>query len=71
MLQPLVEEASRKGKIAKAIGDGAYDTRSNFHYLTEKGIDPTIKVRKNASSKAGGCILRKLVAQEYLRDPEA
>ena len=71
MLQPLVEEASKKGKIAKAIGDGAYDTRSNFHYLAEKGIEPIIKVRKNASSKAGGCILRKLVAQEYLHDPEA
>jgi hypothetical protein len=70
MLQPLVEDASRKGKIAKAIGDGAYDTRSNFHYLAEKGIEPIIKVRKNASSRAGGCILRKLVAQEYLRDPE-
>ena len=70
MLQPLVEEASRKGKIAKAIGDGAYDTRSNFHYLAEKGIEPVIKVRRDASSRAGGCVPRKLVAQEYLRDPE-
>jgi hypothetical protein len=71
MLQPLVEEASKKGKIAKAIGDGAYDTKSNFRYLAENGIEPIIKVRKNASSKAGGCMLRRLVAQEYLRDPEA
>jgi len=71
MLQPLVEDASRKGKIAKAIGDGAYDTRSNFHYLTEKGIEPVIKVRRDASSRAGGCVPRKLVAQEYLRNPEA
>jgi IS5 family transposase len=71
MLQPLVEEASRKGKIAKTIGDGAYDTRSNFHYLTEKGIEPVIKVRRDASSRAGGCVPRKLVAQEYLRNPEA
>jgi len=71
MLKPLVEEASTKGKIAKTIGDGAYDTKSNFRYLTENGIDPVIKVRKNASTKAGGCIPRKLVAQEYLRDPEA
>src|SRR3989304_6699676 len=71
MLQPLVEEASRKGKIAKAIGDGAYDTRSNFHYLAEKGIEPVIKGRRDASSRAGGCVPRKLVAQEYLRNPEA
>jgi hypothetical protein len=71
MLQPLVEEASRKGKIAKTIGDGAYDTKINFRYLDENGIEPVIKVRKDASSKAGGCVLRKLVAQEYLSDPQA
>jgi hypothetical protein len=71
MLQPLVEEASKKAKIAKTIGDGAYDTKSNFRYLAGNGIEPVIKVRKNASSRAGGCIPRKLAAQEYLRDPEA
>src|SRR5208283_5056078 len=71
MLRPLVEEASKKGKIAKAIGDGAYDTKNNFHYLARNGIEPIIKVRKNTSGKAGGCMARKLVAQEYLRDPEA
>jgi hypothetical protein len=36
-----------------------------------KGIEPVIKVRKNASNKAGGCMARKLVVQEYLQDPEA
>jgi hypothetical protein len=41
MLQPLVEEASRKGKIAKTIGDGAYDTKIDFRYLDENGIDPS------------------------------
>ena len=71
MLQPLVEEASKKSKIAKTIGDGAYDTKSNFRYLDDKGIEPVIKVRKNASSRAGGCMPRKLVAQEYLQDPDA
>jgi len=71
MLQPLVEEASKKAKIAKTLGDGAYDTKSNFRYLADKGIEPCIKVRRNASSRAGGCMPRKLVAQEYLRDPEA
>jgi len=71
MLQPLVEEASKKAKIAKTIGDGAYDTKSNFRYLASKKIEAVIKVRKNASSRADGCIPRKLVAQEYLRNPEA
>ena len=71
MLQPLVEEASKKGKITKTIGDGAYDTKSSFRYLNANGIEPVIKVRRDASSKAGGCVPRRLVAQEYLRDPDA
>jgi IS5 family transposase len=71
MLQPLVEEASRKGKIAKTIGDGAYDTKSRFRYLDARKIEPVIKVRRDASRRAGGCVPRRLVAQEYLRDPEA
>jgi len=71
MLQPLVEEASKKARIAKTIGDGAYDTKRIFRYLDANGIEPIIKVRKDASSKAGGCVPRRLVAQEYLRNPEA
>ena len=71
MLKPLVEEASRKGKITKTIGDGAYDTKSNFRYLDEKKIEPAIKMRKNTTTKARGCMPRKLAAQEYLKDPEA
>jgi len=71
MLQPLVEEASKKAKVRETLGDGAYDTKNNFRYLDGKGIEPVIKVRRNASSRAGGCMPRKLVAQEYLRDPKA
>ncbi len=69
MLKPLVEEASKKSKVAKTIGDGAYDMESNFHYLDAKGIESRIKVRKNTSSRAGGCTPRKLAAQKYLQDP--
>jgi hypothetical protein len=54
MLQPLVEEASKKGKITKTIGDGAYDTKSNFRYLDARKSEPVIKVRRNASRRAGG-----------------
>ncbi len=71
MLQPLVEEASKKGKITKTLGDGGYDSKSNFRYLNARKIEPAIKVRKNSSSNANGCMPRKLVAQEYLCDPEA
>jgi IS5 family transposase len=72
MLKPLVEEASRRGKVTKTIGDGAYDTKSNFRYLDEKGIEPVIKVRKNASSRAGGCmrIFRRMMSDPtgYIRE---
>jgi len=70
-LKRLVTEASHHAKITKAIGDGGYDTKKNFRYLAGKDIEPVIKVRKNSSGKARGCMPRKLVAQEYLRDPEA
>jgi IS5 family transposase len=71
MLQQLVEEASEKAKIVEALGDGAYDTKRNFRYLDDKDVEPIIRVRKNASRRARGCMPRKLVAQEYLSDPEA
>ena len=71
LLKKLVDETIQKAKVNKVLADGAYDSKKNFRYLTEKKIDPVIKVRKNTSSKAGGCIPRKLVAQEYLRNPEA
>jgi len=71
MLQSLVEEASGNTKIAEALGDGAYDSKRNFHYLAEKGIEPVIRVRRNSSRKAKGCMARKRVVVEYLNDPEA
>ena len=70
-LRSLVNEASKQVKVTKVIGDGGYDSKKNFRYLSERGIEAIIKVRKNASARADGCMPRKLVAQEYLRDPEA
>ena len=71
LLKKLVDETIQKAKVNKVLADGAYDSKKNFRYLTEKKIEPVIKVRKNTSNKAGGRIPRKLVAQEYLRNPEA
>ena len=70
-LKSLIGESSKQVKITKAIGDGGYDTKTNFRTLAERGIEPVIKVRNNSSNKAGGCIPRKLVAQGYLQGPEA
>ena len=57
--------------MKKVIGDGGYDSKRNFRYLSERGIEDVIKVRRNTSTRANGCMPRKLVAQEYLRNPEA
>jgi hypothetical protein len=70
VLVPLVEGASSRASVTGAIGDGAYDSRAAFRYLDGKGIEPVIKVRKNASLRAMGCMPRKLVVAEQLRDYE-
>ncbi len=56
---PLVKEVSKKTKIKKAYGDSAYDSRKNFNLLKEKGIEPAIKVRKNARTLSRGSPLRR------------
>lgn len=71
MLEPLIEKASKKAKIERALGDGTFDSRKNFSYLSQKGIEPGIKVRRNSSKKARGCMPRKLTVIKYLSDPEA
>jgi hypothetical protein len=70
MLVPLVEGAASRASVTRAIGDGAYDSRAAFRYLDGKGIEPVIKVRKNASLRAMGCMPRKLVVAEQLKDYE-
>lgn len=70
MLTPLVEEASSRANVTRAIGDGAYDSRDIFRYLDSKGIEPVIKVRKNSSGRARGCMPRRLVVIEQLKDYE-
>jgi len=70
MLKPLVEQAERRCRVVKVIADGAYDSRSNFALLEERGIEPAIRVRKNSSRRARGCPARKRVVMKQLRDPE-
>ena len=70
MLVPLIEEASSRANVTRAIGDGAYDSREIFRYLDGKGIEPVIRVRKNASTHVHGCTPRKRVVVEQLRDYE-
>jgi hypothetical protein len=51
----LVENVIKSNSVTTAIGklfaDGAYDSNDIFRYLTNNGIFPCIKVRKNAQVK--------------------
>jgi IS5 family transposase len=53
MLKPLVEDSAGKTDLKRVVADGAYDSKSNFRLLADRGIEPVIRVRKNASFKAG------------------
>ena len=70
MLKPLIEGSLKVAPVGKALGDGAYDSRANFQFLSSKGIEPLIRVRKNSVAKARGCYPRKYAVQEQLSDRE-
>ena len=50
VLPKLVNSISNDGfvMIDRVLGDGAYDSNATFKYLSENGIMPCIKVRKNS-----------------------
>lgn len=51
VLPKLIENLSIDNGFAvadKVLGDGAYDSNDTFKYLSERGIMPCIKVRKNS-----------------------
>jgi len=54
-----------KKRIKKLLADGFYDTRSMFNLCHHLGIDPIIKIRKNASTKSKGSMTRKQKVEEY------
>jgi hypothetical protein len=66
MLKRLVDGSSSKAGLKGVVADGAYDSKSNFRMLADRGIDPLIRVRKNSSLKGGGCMPRKFAVVEQL-----
>jgi hypothetical protein len=57
---PLIKEAAEKYDIDKVHADKAYDNRKNFNILDEINIEPSIIIRKNASTNSKeGCPLRR------------
>jgi hypothetical protein len=49
VFKQLVDASASRSDVKKVLGDGAYDSRENFRYLAERGIEPVIKVRKDSS----------------------
>ena len=55
----------RKNKIRKVLMDGLHDIRSTFNLCAQKGIEPVIKIRKNANTKSKGSPARRKAVLEY------
>ena len=51
MLGRLVKGSAGIADVKKVIGDGAYDSKSNFRMISDMDIEPLIRVRRNASLK--------------------
>jgi IS5 family transposase len=60
ILPELVDDITiKQNKVVEtAIMDGAYDSNNNFQFLSFKGIQPAIKVRKNAKYRKTNHYLR-------------
>ena len=58
MFGQLVKSASNVADLRRVIADGAYDSKPNFRLADAMGVEPVIRVRKNASLKAGGCVVQ-------------
>ena len=54
-----------KKKIKKLLGDGLHDCKETFNLCDKLNIEPVIKIRNNASTKARDSFLRKRKVIEY------
>jgi hypothetical protein len=59
-LKRLVNRAKQNGvRVKRVLGDGAYDTKADFKFLSDNRIKPVIRVRSNSVPKSNGCLPRK------------
>jgi len=61
----LLEEAGKRRKIKRCLGDGAYDSSAVYDALEARGIEAVIKPRRN-SVPAAGSSARGRVVNEFL-----
>jgi len=62
-LPGLVEKAEGNVRVAKLIGDGAYDSGEVYGFLEGRGIEPVIKPRRNSRLDTGPPARRRAVSQ--------
>ena len=62
-LPGLVEGAERNVRVARLLGDGAYDSGEVIDLLEGRGVEPVIKPRRNATLGAGPPARRGAVSQ--------
>jgi hypothetical protein len=70
-LKKLVDNASENNNDVKRViaDDGAYDSKENFRYLFDNGLEAAIKVSKNSSRTSMSCCYpRKVAILEQLKD---
>lgn len=70
-MKKLVSNASENNDVKRVIADGAYDSKENFRYLFDNGIEAAaIKVRKNSSDRSIGCYPRKVAVLKQMKNFE-
>jgi hypothetical protein len=62
-LPGLVEESGRNVRVARVIGDGAYDSSGVYGLLGERGIEVVVKPKVNARADRGHPARRRVVEQ--------
>lgn len=70
MLKKLVDHTLEKNKVKRALGDGSYDSNSNFRYLSKNHIQAGIKTRRNSRVRLTNCKARNMAVLRQQRNPK-
>ena len=71
-LKRLVNRARENVRVKRVLGDGAYDSRANFNFLSNNHMKPVIRVRSNSMPKSKSCQARKnAVIEQQTFKPKA
>jgi len=69
VMKKLVDRVSKNNDVKRVLADGAYDSKKNFQYLYDNGIESAIKVRKNSTGLSNGCCYpRKLIVLQQMKN---